>query len=147
MQTLLARASRGAMSGIAATATMSGVMLAAQRAGLLGDPPPRRLTRKLLSRLSPLSPRGRALDAAATLAHFAFGAAMGGLFGLASRRATATRGTVFGFAVWAVHYAGVLPQLSLMPRVRHDRPGRPTSMILAHLVYGATLGLVARNRR
>jgi hypothetical protein len=136
MQSLLARASRGAVSGLAATGTMSLLMLAARRFGLLGEPPPRRIIRLLLS---PLSLRGRALDSAATLAHFAFGAAMGGLFGLAPGRAGPVRGLLFGLGVWSVSYAGVLPQVGLMPPTRRDRPGRPTSMLLAHLAYGVTL--------
>jgi hypothetical protein len=140
MQQQLARASIGAVSGLAATATMSLLMLAAHRSGLLGEPPPRRLTRRLLSRLGPVSPRGRSLDAAATLAHFSFGAAMGVLFGLAPGRPSASRGMLFGLGVWAVNYAGILPRLRLMPKARRDRPGRPASMIAAHLVYGATLG-------
>jgi hypothetical protein len=114
-------------------------MLAARRFGLLGEPPPRRLTRRLLAPLGPLSPRGRALDSTATLAHFAFGATMGGLFGLSPGRPSPARGVLFGLGVWAVNYAGVLPQLGLMPPVRRDRPGRPTSMLLAHALYGATL--------
>jgi len=139
MQLQLARASRGALSGLAATATMSLLLLAAKRVGLLGEPPPRRLTRRILSPLGPWAPRGRALDSAATLAHFAFGASMGILFGLVPGRPSQPRGLLFGLGVWAVSYAGVLPQLGLMPPARRDRPGRPASMILAHLVYGATL--------
>jgi hypothetical protein len=144
MQTQLARVSSGALSGLAATTTMSLLMLAAQRVGLLGEPPPRRLTRRILARLGPVVPRGRALDSAATVAHFAFGASMGGLFGLAPGRPTAARGLLFGLGVWAVNYAGILPRLGLMPPARRDRPGRPASMILAHLVYGATLAACQR---
>jgi hypothetical protein len=139
MRKLLAHASRGAISGLAGTATMSLLMLAARRFGLLGEPPPRRLTRLLLSPLGALSPRGRTLDSAATLAHFAFGGAMGGLFGLSPLRPSLARGVLFGLGVWAVNYAGVLPRLGLMPPARRDRPGRPTSMLLAHALYGATL--------
>lgn len=139
MHQQLARAASGAASGIAATAVMSLLLGAARRWGLVGEPPPRRLTRRILSRLGPRSPRGPALDAAAMVAHFSYGAAMGALFGLVTARPSAARGMLFGLGVWAVNYAGVLPKLGLMPRARFDRPGRPTSMILAHLVYGATL--------
>jgi hypothetical protein len=141
MQQQLARISSGAVSGIAATAAMSWVMVGARRWGLLGEYPPRRLIRKLLSRLATLSPRGRSLDVAATLAHFGFGAAMGALFWLIPGRRGVARGALFGLGVWATHYAGILPELGLMPPARRDRPGRPFAMIVAHLVYGATLGL------
>jgi hypothetical protein len=39
-----------------------------------------------------------------------------------------------------------LPALGLMPPPRRDRPGRPTAMIVAHLVYGTVLGSLADRR-
>lgn len=124
---------------------MSLVMLGARRVGALGEPPPRRLTRRLLSPLGLARPRGRALDVAALFAHFTFGGAMGGIWGLLPGwLKTPGGGRAFGFAVWAVNYAGVLPQLGLMPPVRKGRRGRPTAMIAAHLVFGAALAALER---
>lgn len=145
MRLLLPRIVSGIVAGAAATALMSVAMLGAKRLGLLGEPPPRRLTRILLSPLTPGRPRGRALDAAAVAAHFAFGAAMGAVFsGLPVRARGRLGGTLFGAAVWAVNYAGWLPRLGLMPPPSSDRPGRPTSMLAAHLVFGAALSLSHR---
>jgi len=144
MQTLLARTLSGLVAGVAATGAMSLLMLGAQRMGALGEPPPRRLTRRMLSQLGPLAPKGRGLDAAALVSHFAFGASMGGVFGLALARPTRLRGLLFGLGVWALAYTNALPRLGLMPKVRHDRPGRPTTMVAAHLVYGATLAACQR---
>jgi hypothetical protein len=144
MHPSLTRVLHGALAGVIATGAMSALMLAAKRVGVLGEPPPRRLTRKLLSHLGPIAPRGRKLDAAALVNHFAFGSTMGGLFGLAIRRPTPPRGLLFGLGVWALAYTKALPRLGLMPPARRDRPGRPSAMIAAHLVYGATLAACQR---
>lgn len=142
MQKLLARLASGAVAGIAATAVMSLSMLAAKRWGILGEPPPRRITRRLLA---PVAPYGRRLDYAALAAHFAFGASMGTVFaGLPTSLRKVGGGILFGSAVWVVNYAGVLPKLGLMPPVRRDRPGRPTAMLFSHWVYGAALSLLHR---
>jgi NAD(P)-dependent dehydrogenase (short-subunit alcohol dehydrogenase family) len=128
----------GAVAGLAATGVMSCMMLAAKRVGALGEPPPRRLTRRLLSPLGP--PRGRALDVLATLAHFGYGAALGSVFGLLPAPAkTSTSGALFGLGIWAVNYAGWLPRVGWMPQPQHDRPGRPSTMVAAHLAFGAAL--------
>ena len=82
MQPFLKRMLKGAAAGTAATAAMSLLMLGAHRLGLLGEPPPRRLTRRLLSPLGPLTQSGGALDVTALVAHFSYGASMGSLFGL-----------------------------------------------------------------
>lgn len=145
MLRLLLRVVSGVVAGAAATGVMSLAMLGAKRWGLLGEPPPRRLTRLLLSPLGPAKPRGRALDAAALAAHFGFGAAVGALFSLLPAPARGqVGGTLFGAAVWAVNYAGWLPRLGLMPPPSADRPGRPSSMLAAHLVFGAALSLAHR---
>ena len=34
--------------------------------------------------------------------------------------------------------------MRLMPMPQDDRPGRPTSMVIAHWVYGASLAAAAR---
>lgn len=140
----LSRALAGVVAGLVATGVMSLVMLGAKRLGALGEPPPRRLTRRLLSPLG-AQPRGAGLNAMALLAHAAFGGGMGGTFALLpGRYKTQATGRLFGLGVWAAMYGGLLPQLGLMPRVRKDRPGRPSAMVVAHLAYGATLAAVER---
>jgi len=42
--------------------------------------------------------------------------------------------------VWFVSYQGWVPALGLLPPAHRDRPGRPATMLIAHWVYGATLG-------
>lgn len=134
---------RGAAAGLLATGAMSLLMLAEKRLGLLGEPPPRRLTRKLLG-----LPPSDTLDVAAIVAHWGFGAAMGSTFALLPSQARAPGGgALFGLAVWAANYAGWLPATGLMPWPSKDRPGRPASMALSHLAYGGALALVERALR
>jgi len=135
----------GAVAGGLATIAMTGVMFAAQRAGLMGEMPPEKVTRRLLHRLGWGSPRRETQDLLSSLAHLGFGAAAGSLFGALERGLRVPgppvlAGMVFGSGVWFVSYVGLLPALGLMPPPREDRPGRPQAMLLAHLVYGAVLG-------
>lgn len=150
---------RGLLSGLVATAAMSAVMLAAQKAGLLGHMPPRKISDRLLDaagvRRKTPEPARRALGA---VLHFAFGGVCGAVFGLARavsvarasdgsarrRRAPVLAGLAYGTAIWAVSYAGWVPALGIMPMPHADRPGRPSSMVLAHWVFGATLAKLLR---
>lgn len=144
----------GALAGVAGTVAMSAFMAAAYRAGALGEPPPKKLVRRTINRLGFGTPKPVPLGVATAIAHLGFGASMGALFGVlprASRRvpllpeSSSARGALFGLAVWATSYAGWIPKLGLMPSPEDDRPGRPTSMVLAHLIYGAVLGRAFRS--
>jgi hypothetical protein len=137
---------------------MCGVMVVAQKVGLMGHMPPKKISDSVLGVLgihgSTPEPARKAL---ATLSHFAFGGACGALFGLgnelwrararsgtgtgtgARRRAPIAAGLAFGTAIWAVSYAAWVPALRIMPKPQHDRAGRPTSMVLAHWAFGAAL--------
>ncbi len=136
---------RGAGAGLVATGIMSLLMLGAKRLGLMGTMPPEKITRRLLNRLG-LPHSRRQQDAAATLLHFTFGGGAGGLFGLLLSRGPlppVVRGMAFGATVWFVSYQGWVPALGIMARPSRDRPGRPQTMLAAHLLYGAVLGLLA----
>jgi len=141
----------GALAGTLATLPMSAVMLAAQRLGLMGKQPPAKITDAALdaTRIDPPPPQRRGL---AVVAHFAFGAAVGALFSAMHRRAprvgrATVEGVAFGSVVWAASYAGWVPALGIMPPPTEDRPGRPASMIVAHWVFGAALGLMVAGLR
>lgn len=137
----LRRAGWGALAGLAATVAMTGVMKLSQKSHLLGETPPRKLVRRTLGRIGLGPRRSGTLTAATTAAHLGFGATMGALFSLMPREARRSPlgGTLFGLGVWAVSYAGVIPALGLMAPPSRDRVGRPTTMALAHVVYGASL--------
>jgi uncharacterized membrane protein YagU involved in acid resistance len=142
----------GASSGVLGTLSMSTVMLAARRAGLVGQLPPERITEAALDAAG--QPRSRGVqDALAVILHFLFGAFLGSCFGLLHRRlrvplGTALQGTVYGLLVWSVNYKGWIPALSILPQPERDRPDRPLIVALAHAVYGWTTAAVvdARDR-
>jgi hypothetical protein len=153
---------RGFAGGIVATAAMSAFMFGAQKVGLLGQMPPQKISDRFLGALGL---RGKtpepARKALAVCTHFAFGGISGALFGLAnevrrtrirrtsgviSHRAPLVAGIAFGSAIWAVSYMGWVPALQIMPAPQSDRPGRPTSMVLAHWIFGAVLAKVVAPR-
>ena len=136
----MTRIASGMVAGLVATMAMSLVIAGGKSAGLLGEPPPRRIVRRLLGRHGWRRPRGAALDASALGAHLGFGAALGGLYGLLPARLRSPRGGwIFGGVAWAANYAGWLPKAGLMPRPSRDRLGRPSTMVLSHLVFGQVL--------
>lgn len=129
---------KGAVSGVLATAAMSGVMLAGSRMGLMPDQPPKRIARAMLPghKHRPKSGEG----AAGALAHFGFGAAAGSLYGLLARgQAPSIAGIGYGLAIWAASYQGWVPGMNILPAATEDRPGRPAVMIAGHVVYGMML--------
>ncbi len=138
---------RGAESGVLATAAMSAVMLAGDRAGLMSDQPPKRIVRALLPGHGHRPKRGERVLGA--LAHFGFGAAGGAAFALlcGGRRAPVTLGVTYGLAIWFVSYQGWVPKLGVLPPIPEDRPGRQAVMAAGHVVYGATLALAANGLR
>jgi uncharacterized membrane protein YagU involved in acid resistance len=111
--------------------------------------PPRELTERA-AELMDL--RGELEEAdmvqASLLSHFAFGALAGGLYGplfLTRPSAPVATGTCFGLFIWAASYLGWIPALGLL-RPATEHPGRRNAlMIAAHLVWGATLGIVAHH--
>jgi hypothetical protein len=142
---------RGAAGGFVSTLAMSAVMIAAQRGGLVGRLPPRKVTEGFLRRHAGLRPSRKAAKLATAISHLAFGTLAGALFAAVFRRRrppvrAAFLGTGFGSLVWGASYLGWVPALGLMPPPSRDRPDRQATLILAHWVYGVTLALIARPR-
>jgi hypothetical protein len=146
----------GARVGLVATGAMSLLMLAGRRLGLTGTLPPRRVTDRAVEELEPGDrPSHDDRQLLAGFGHFAFGAGAGALFGLLtaglrSLRISTGLGIAYGTVVYLISYAGWIPALDIMPRPSRDRPGRVVTMVGAHWVYGAMLGLLvalARRRR
>jgi hypothetical protein len=132
---------------------MSALMLAAQRAGLMGQLPPHRIADKSVERSAADDEVGREeRGALGWLLHFGFGAAAGVIYALLHRRIDPPTpdpldGVAFGALVWTVSYMGWVPALGFLPPATQDRPGRPPAMIAAHVVFGAVLAaLVAQAR-
>jgi hypothetical protein len=142
----------GALAGAIATGPMSAVMLAAKRAGLMGKMPPEKITDRLLDRIGWGSRSKETQDVLASLLHVGFGAAAGSVFsaverGLRLPGPPVLLGMLFGAGVRLVSYRGWVPALGIMPPPERDRPGRPQSMLVAHLVCGAALGLLVGRPR
>lgn len=142
------RALRGALAGAVATVPMTVVMLGAQRAGLMGKLPPKKITQRMLDLVR--VPRSRpADDAAATVSHLGYGTLVGALFtslvqGRLLPKYPVSEGVLVGGAVWAASYFGWVPAVGAMPPPTRDRKGRTASMVLAHAVFGAVLGALSR---
>ena len=136
-----ARLLRGAVWGSAATAVMSLVFAAGQLGGALDRWPPRLIVDTVLERL-PVEARGPA----AGVGHIGYGAAAGAAYSatIPRRRRGAGTGVLFGLLIWAASYEGWVPAMGVLPLAHRDRRARAVTVLLAHLVYGATLGAVAR---
>jgi uncharacterized membrane protein YagU involved in acid resistance len=148
--TRLGLALAGCFAGIVATVPMTTAMVRIhrrlprrQRYAL----PPRIITDGVAARLPvpdrmlPEAGPGRALAA-----HFAFGAATGGLYGAATAQMRIkpglTSGIAYGLGVWAASYLGWVPAAGLMPHATKQPAQRNLMMIAAHIVWGAALGAV-----
>jgi hypothetical protein len=83
------------------------------------------------------------------LLHYAFGGAAGALFPIVAPRRLAPAvgvGVLYGLGVWSGSYLGLLPAIGVRHHARHDSAARSGIMIAAHVVWGATLGLLLRGR-
>jgi uncharacterized membrane protein YagU involved in acid resistance len=152
------RAFAGAAGGLVATVPMSAVMLIGHRwlPWRQRDPlPPQQITNEALASVDlhdDLDSHERA--ALAVFNHFAYGAGMGLLYGGLTAAAPSTNrvssGIAYGLAVWTASYLGLVPALGLYRSAVQEPAGRNALMIAAHVVWGASLGvmteLAATNR-
>lgn len=142
----LQAAALGAASGVVATGAMSAIMLAAQRAGIMSELPPHDIADDTVNRTAArddVDQGGR--DALGWIFHFVFGAASGAMFAVVRRVVrlpgpAALHGIPYALGIWAVSYLGWVPALGFLPPATRDEPGRPPTMILAHVVFGAITG-------
>lgn len=138
---------RDATGGAVATVAMSAVMIAGDRTGFMGEQPPTAVTRFVLGEAG-VDRTSATVSRVAPLAHLAFGALGGAVFGMLRRLLPGVPGgllgVTFGLAVWGVSYKGWIPALGILPSPEDDRPGRPVVMVVAHVVYGLILGWTVR---
>src|SRR3954447_21215860 len=137
----------GALAGALATIPMTVLMVAGHRRLPLlhRDPlPPGQITDSLLAGVSLHDDLSREQKAAlALLNHFAYGAAMGLLFGALDKRSPLPRiasGIGYGLLVWAGNYLVLLPSLGLYRSAANEPRERNLLMLAAHVVWGASLG-------
>jgi hypothetical protein len=111
--------------------------------------PPRHVTERVLEAADLHDDLTEGQKQQATLAnHYAYGTGAGGVYGLLAPHlpfGPAVNGIGYGLGVWAASYLGLLPAAGLYPPATEEHPGRNALMIAAHVVWGATLGLVHRD--
>ena len=76
--------------------------------------------------------------------HLAYGSAWGMLYGLLQAsypRPPAAFGAIFGFLVWLIGPAFLVPAMRLMGRPSEEPAARSAALIAAHLAYGVALAL------
>ncbi|MGE5510580.1 MAG: DUF6789 family protein [Bacteroidota bacterium] len=141
---------KGAAAGLVATAPMTLLMVAWHRRLPFTQryPLPPSLIAKRLAYGTQI-PDGlmpRPNPWAMLAAHSAFGAATGALFGAThiqlQRQHPVATGIGYGLFVWAASYLGWVPLGRFMLPATRQPPARNAMMIAAHIVWGATLGLV-----
>jgi hypothetical protein len=144
----------GLVGGLGATLLMSVVMLAARRAGVTPQLPPHKIAEKGIEEVKSGASGEGEEAVVATVAHFAFGAGAGALYGAMTAPVAPlptpvalAAGLAFGSAVWLVSYQGWVPALGIMPPASRDHPGRVATMVVAHWVFGAALAIATRAPR
>lgn len=132
---VIAAAGRGVVGAMA----MTGMRTLAKGVGLLEEAPPEKVAREgvpaLLARIPP-EKRPEAIQ----LAHWAYGAAAGVVYGLLPRALRRRRfaGPSYGLAIWVAFEAGIGPLLRLPP----IEWGTSERVVLAadHVLYGLVVG-------
>ena len=142
---------QGAAAGFAATIPMSIFMLVGwtllprrQQYHL----PPRMVTEKIAERVGLEDDMTEDQLVGLTIfSHFGYGALFGAVYALYEERVpmhSSLKGALTGLAIWIGSYLGWLPALGILrPATRHPWR-RNLMMILAHFVWGITLGEVLR---
>ncbi len=135
----------GAIAGATATIPQSAVVWGLRRAGFYRHrPPPEVVSEQVTDPIVDVPRLPRAARWTIKLAeHFGYGAAGGALFALLTAlvRPALFAGVLAGLAIWKASYDGWIPALGILPPPDRDERGRTATMLLAHVAYGAALGL------
>jgi len=139
----------GALAGFTATVPMTAAMLSLHRALPARERhalPPRRITMRAARKGRVAHQLDEADRTAATYAaHFGYGTATGAVYGALAPHVPGrplVKGTSYGLVVWALSYLGLLPALDLHRPATREPAERNALMIVAHVVWGATLGVM-----
>jgi uncharacterized membrane protein YagU involved in acid resistance len=108
--------------------------------------PPRQIVETLVRRTGMLDESSNdTRDLLTDLAHCAYGAGAGAVYGAIAPRLPkqpVLNGMAYGVTVWAASYLGWLPAMRFPAAATREPGERNALMISAHLVWGATLGLL-----
>jgi hypothetical protein len=139
----------GTIAGFVATAPMTVAMKALNRALPEEDKehlPPRQIVENAAEAAGvDLGPDERVHESAALASHFSYGAAVGALYGPyagSTGLPRATEGMLYGLGVWGVSYFGLVPGAGLYRSAKDEPPARNALMVAAHLIWGASLGVL-----
>lgn len=139
----------GALRGAIAAMAMTGMRTLAQGLGIVGETPPQAILERRAKGMLRSVPRNRR-RAAIELAHWAYGAGGGALFGALPagvRRRRRWVGPLYGLGIWAGFEAGIAPALGL-PQAKEPRVVERLAFAVDHLLYGLVLSEVrSRPRR
>lgn len=135
----LATAAQGALRGAVAAMAMTGMREFTRHAGLLEEPPPETIVRRLRSRPFARVRSGRR-RAQVEVLHWSYGALAGASFAALPRALLRSRcaGPLFGLAVWAGFELLIAPRLG-WARERHRRLRDRAAVVADHLLYGYVL--------
>lgn len=142
---------RGAIGGFIATAPMTAVMVTGWHL-LPADEkyplPPRQIVGELTEWLG-IEDHMREEDLIATTltSHFGYGAFFGSVYTLFDQRIPlpqSLKGMLAGIALWVGSYLGWLPAAGILPPATRHPWRRNLLMIVAHLVWGLTMGMVVK---
>lgn len=140
----------GALAGFVATAPMTVAMELMRRRLPWWERyrlPPGQIVTSVAHKLGIRRHMDRSKHRTTTVAaHFAYGAAAGAVYAPLARAMplpALLKGPAFGLIVWSISYLGLLPALEILPPATVHPPRRNALMIVAHIVWGATLGLIA----
>jgi uncharacterized membrane protein YagU involved in acid resistance len=139
----------GAVGGCAGTVTMTAAMLGMQQMLPKREQyplPPRRIVDRIAGMFGARRSLDRTqLNALTAVAHFAYGTGAGAVYGpigLALPLPRVVSGIAYGLVVWTASYLGLLPALGILGPATQHPARRNALMIAAHMVWGATLGVV-----
>jgi hypothetical protein len=144
----------GAAAGLAATIPMT-IVMEGLRAALPAEQhrrmPPREIVDRTVEKTRETTGAEPDLDrgdrsALTAVAHLAFGALAGAIYGASTGRrgGSVLTGITYGLGVWATAYGVGLPSLGLHPAAQHDTKDRNEVLIASHVVWGAALGMMTR---
>jgi hypothetical protein len=134
----------GFVAGSIATFVMSRGFNVAQSVGAITELPPRRAVRVVSPQITEPN-----RSVVATIAHYLVGGGAAALYGAGTsvrpRSRGALTGMLFGLGVWAVGYEFLMPTATGMPLAHHDRRPRAVAILVAHVIYGLSLGMVSKS--